>query len=80
MKAAILDNTPYGYGGEKSFSGKSLSIEEFNTQYPKAEFEIVTEGYCGYDTVFQGCIWQGENDPSFGIMRIWNTGDMMYRI
>lgn len=22
----------------------------------------------------------GENDPIFGIMRIWNTGDMIYRI
>lgn len=45
-----------------------------------AEFEIVTEGYSGYDTVFQGWIWQGENNPLFGIMRIWNTGDMIYRV
>ena len=22
----------------------------------------------------------GENDPIFGFMRIWNTGDMIYRI
>lgn len=76
----MVFNTPYGYDGEKSFTGKSLSIEEYKAQYPNAEFEIVTEGYCGYDTVFQGWIWQGENDPLFGIMRIWNTGDMIYRI
>ena len=76
----MVFNTPYGYDGEKSFSGKRLSLEEFSAQYPNAEFEIVTEGYNGYDTVFQGWIWQGENDPMFGIMRIWNTGDMIYRV
>lgn len=76
----MVFNTPYGYDGEKSFSGKTLPLEEFSAQYPNAEFEIVTEGYNGYDTVFQGWIWQGENDPLFGIMRIWNTGDMIYRI
>ena len=76
----MLFNAPFGYDGEKAFSGKSMSFEEFNVEYPNAEFEIVTEGYSGYDTVFQGWIWQGENDPMFGIMRIWNTGDMIYRI
>ncbi len=76
----MLFNTPFGYDGEKTFSGKSMSFEEFNVEYPNAEFEIVTEGYCGYDTVFQGWIWQGDNNPLFGIMRIWNTGDMIYRI
>ncbi len=50
----LVFNTPYGYDGEKSFSGNSLSLEEFKKQYPDAEFEIVTEGYCGYDTTYQG--------------------------
>ena len=76
----MVFNTPYGYDGEKLFSGKEWSLEEFNLQYSNAEFEIITEGYCGYDTIFQGWIWQGEKDPLFGIMRIWNTGDMIYRI
>lgn len=76
----LMFNTPFGYDGERSFSGKALSIEEFNTQYPNAEFEIVIEGYCGYDIIFQGWIWQGEKDPLFGIIRIWNTGDMIYQI
>ena len=76
----MLFNAPFGYDGEKAFSGKSMSFEEFNVEYPNAEFEIVTEGYSGYDTVFQGWIWQGENNPMFGFMRIWNTGDMIYRI
>ena len=76
----MLFNKPYGYDGEKSFTDESISLAEFNAKYPDADFEIVTEGYSGYDTTFQGWIWQGENDPIFGIMRIWNTGDMIYQI
>ena len=76
----IVFNNPYGYDGVESFSGKELSFEEFKEQYLDAEFEIVTEGYCGYDTIFQGYIWQCEDAPLFGIMRIWNMGDMIYRI
>ena len=76
----MVFNTPYGYEGVKTFSGKELSFEEFKEQYLDAEFEIVTEGYCGYDTTFQGYIWQEGSDSLFGIMRIWNMGDMIYRI
>ena len=76
----MVFNAPYGYNEVKSFSGKELSFDEFKEQYPNAEFEIVTEGYCGYDITFQGYIWQAENDSLFGIMRIWNIGDMIYRI
>lgn len=76
----MVFHSPFGYDGEKSFTGESLSFDEFQNRYPNAAFEIVTEGYSGYDTTFQGWIWQGENDPIFGIMRIWNTGDMIYRI
>ena len=45
----MVFNTPYGFEGVKSFSGKEMSFEEFKKQYPNAEFEIVTEGYCGVD-------------------------------
>ena len=76
----MVFNAPYGYNEVKSFSGKELSFDEFKERYPNAEFEIVTEGYCGYDITFQGYIWQTENDSLFGIMRIWNIGDMIYRI
>lgn len=75
----VFDN-PYGYDRVKSFSGKEFSFEEFKEQYPNAEFEIITEGYCGYDTIFQGYIFQDENDPIFGIIRIWNMGDIIYLI
>ena len=30
----MLFNTPFGYDGEKTFSGKSMSFEEFNVEYP----------------------------------------------
>ncbi|WP_202982808.1 hypothetical protein [Sharpea azabuensis] len=76
----MVFHRPYGYDSEKSFTGETLSFDEFQKQYPDADFEIVTEGYSGYDTTFQGWIWQGEKDPMFGIMRIWNTGDMIYQI
>jgi len=66
----LLFNRPYGFDGEKSFTGESLSLDEFNTRYPDATFEIVTEGYRGYDTTFQGWICQGMNEPIFGIREI----------
>lgn len=31
---------PYGYDGEKSFTGESLSLDEFNTRYPDADMVI----------------------------------------
>lgn len=47
----MVFNAPYGYNEVKSFSGKELSFDEFKERYPNAEFEIVTEGYCGYDII-----------------------------
>ncbi|MCR4956677.1 MAG: hypothetical protein K6A30_08330 [Lachnospiraceae bacterium] len=74
----LVFDYPYGYEGETSFSGQSYSLTEYNDRYPNAEFEIVTEGYNGYATCFQGWIWDGESEPLFGIMNIWNMGDMVY--
>ena len=50
----LIFDHPFGYDGVKEFSGKRISLEEFQEKYPKAEFEITTEGYHGYDTMFQG--------------------------
>ena len=75
----LIFNHPFGYEGVYEFSGRELSIEEFIKEYPNAEFEIITETYFGYDTVFQGQIWDGEEDLR-AIMSIWNMGDMIYRI
>ena len=50
----MLFNRPYGYDGEKSFTGETISLAEFNSKYSDAVFEIVTERYSGYDTIFHG--------------------------
>ena len=36
----MLFNRPYGYDGEKSFTGESISLAEFNAKYPDAVFEM----------------------------------------
>ena len=76
----LIFDHPFGYDGVKEFSGKRISLEEFQEKYPKAEFEITTEVYHGYDTMFQGWLWNQENDPVFAILNIWNTGDMIYQV
>lgn len=70
---------PYGYEGVNTFTGKELSIDQFCKEYPNAEFEIITETYCGYDTVFQGTVWNEYKDFR-AIISIWNMGDMIYRL
>ncbi|MCR5273715.1 MAG: hypothetical protein K6E13_12160 [Lachnospiraceae bacterium] len=76
----MVFNRPFGYDGQKNFSGECISLDEYNEKYTSAEFEIVTEGYNGYDTIFQGWIWRKDEDPIFAIMNIWNMGDMIYHI
>lgn len=76
----MIFDSPYGFEGVNTFSGEKLSFDEYKGKYPEAEFEIVTETYNGYDIVYQGWIWSGDLDPMFGIMTIWNTGDMIYKI
>ena len=76
----MVFNTPYGFEGEKLFSGETLSFEAFKEKYTNAEFEIITEGYCGYDTTYKGWIWYNGKEPMVGIMSIWNMGDMIYRV
>lgn len=76
----MIFNSPFGFEGVNTFSGEKLSFDEYKGKYPEAEFEIVTETYNGYDTVYQGWIWSGDLDPMFGIMTIWNSGDMIYKI
>ena len=50
----IFDKTVY----EGDFSGKAISLTEYVEQYSNAEFEILTEGYNGYCTIYSGWIWQ----------------------
>lgn len=66
------------YAGE--FSGKAIGLKEFIENYSGLEFEILTEGYFGYCTTYIGWFWEEGKEPVSGIMNIWNTGDMVYRI
>lgn len=65
---------------EGEFSGKAIGMKKYIDDYSNLEFEILTEGYFGYNTIYLGWIWEDGKDPVSGIMNIWNTGDMVYRI
>lgn len=65
---------------EGDFTGKVISLKDYMDQFQHAEFEILTEGYHGYHTMFTGWIWCEGRDPVTGIMNLWNTGDMLYEV
>lgn len=65
---------------EGDFSGKAISLAEYTKQYSNAEFEILTEGYNGYCTIYSVWIRQEGKEPVSGIINIYNTGEMIYRI
>ena len=66
--------------GEGRFTGKALSLREFMDVYGNAEFEIVTEGYCGNTTTYSGWLWEAEKAPVSAILYLWNRGDRIYRM
>ena len=72
----IFDKVVY----EGRFSGHAISMKEYMEKYPDTEFEIITEGYYGYNTTYTGWIWENGKEPVSGIMYIWNSGDMVYHI
>ena len=72
----IFDRTVY----EGGFSGKAIGLKEYMKEYAHAEFEILTEGYFGYNTTYTGWLWEKGKEPVSAILYIWNSGDMVYRI
>ena len=72
----IFDKTVY----EGSFAGKAMTLADYMKQYSKAEFEILTEGYSEYSTIYSGWIRQEDKEPVSGILNIYNTGEIIYRI
>lgn len=72
----IFDKVVY----EGRFAGNSIGMKEYMEKYGDTEFEIITEGYYGYNTTYTGWIWENGKEPVSGIMYIWNSGDMVYRI
>ena len=72
----IFDKTVY----EGDFSGKAISLTEYVERYSSTKFEILTEGYNGYCTIYSGWLWQEGKEPVSGIINIYNTGEIIYRI
>lgn len=72
----IFDTIVY----EGSFKGKAVSIKDYISDFSKTEFEILTEAYNGYSTIFIGWIWQKDKEPFTGIFNIWTMGEMIYKI
>ena len=72
----IFDKVVY----EGKFSGNAISMKEYMETYSNAEFEILTEGYFGYNSTYMGWIREEGKEPVSGIMYLWNRGDMVYRI
>ena len=72
----IFDKIVY----EGDFSGKAIGLKEYIEKSSDMEFEILTEGYFGYNTIYTGWLWEEGKEPVSATMYIWNTGDMVYRI
>lgn len=72
----IFDEVVY----EGKFSGNAISMKDYMETYSNAEFEILTEGYFGYNSTYMGWIREEGKEPVSGIMYLWNRGDMVYRI
>ena len=72
----IFDKVVY----EGDFSGKAIGLKEYIEKSSEMEFEILTEGYFGYNTIYTGWLWEEGKEPVSATMYIWNTGDMVYRI
>lgn len=55
-------------------------MKEYMEQYSDAEFEIITEGYFGYNTTLIGWIFEDGKEPVSAVIYIWNSGTMTYRV
>ena len=70
----IVFDSALGYG---SFTGTRYIMREFIDKFPNGIFEIITETYSGYDTVFRGYIYKNGCVYGSGIISIWTMGDVI---
>lgn len=70
----IVFDSELGYG---SFTGTRYELREFVDKFPNGIFEIITETYSGYDTVFRGYIYKNGCVYGSGIISIWTMGDVI---
>lgn len=62
-----------------TFTGKRIELPQYQQEYSKSEFEVITETYNWGRAVFQGWLWT-EGNPVHCIMNIYFTGKMVYVI
>ena len=70
----IVFDSELGYG---SFIGTRYRMREFVDKFPNGIFEIITETYSVYDTVFRGYIYKNGCVYGPGIISIWTMGDVI---
>ncbi len=62
----------------ENFAGMRYGINEYVDCFADTEFEILTENYGSYTTVFEGWIWKDGMEPVSGIIKIWNSGNIVF--
>ena len=70
----IVFDSELGYG---LFTGTRYRMREFVDKFPNGIFEIITETYSVYDTVFRGYIYKNGCVCGSGIISIWTMGDVI---
>ena len=70
----IVFDSELGYG---LFTGTRYRMREFVDKFPNGIFEIITETYSVYDTVFRGYIYKNGCVYGSGIISIWTMGDVI---
>lgn len=62
------------------FQGKVIDLKEYLEHYPLAEFEILTESYHGYNSIYIGLLRQEGKKTVSAILTLWNMGEMIYHL
>ena len=57
-----------------------IDLKEYIEHYPFAEFEILTESYHGYNSIYIGLLRQEGKKTVSAILTLWNMGEMIYHL
>ena len=65
---------------KRKIKGKTYDLKAFLKKYKKLDFEILSETYHGYDTVWEGLLYNTKKGLKRCIMTMWSQGDIVYYI
>ncbi len=68
------------HGSKSKFKCKKYSLKKFLKKYKDFEFEIISEGYSGYNTMFRGILFLEDGRHRETMFFIWNDGDVFYKL